>query len=455
MIGASLVNPVLNSSIAATVFASGNGGDITLSTGRLTVEGGATVTAVTLGSGTAGSLNVRATDIEITGLEPRTFVPSIVSSISLVQGQAGNVTIDTASLAIRDGGRIEASSAGQGDAGNVTVNASKVVEVSGKAPGTINPSLLASGAITQDVILQQIFGLPPAPSGNSGDVTINTAVLRVRDDALVNVRNDGSGNAGTLRVNAGLIVLDNQGGLTASTASGNGGNIVLQAQDLLLLRNGSQITTTAGGTGNGGNITINSPLLVAVPQENSDIRANAFEGRGGNVQVTASGLFGIQFRPQNTPLSDITASSQFGFSGTVTISNPEVNPVQGLAELPVTVTDPSNQIAVGCAAARGNSFTVTGRGGLPEDPTGIIRGQTVWRDFQDFSQDTGVVNAPSQNPQALISKPSPRLVEANSWMYDELGNVVLVAVEGNGTSSTYRSRQPDCQDLSSSQTPTN
>ena len=58
--------------------------------------------------------------------------------------------------------------------------------------------------------------------------------LSVTDDgALVGVSHQGTGDAGTLRVNANSIVLDRAGAITAATTSGEGGNIDLHVRDLL------------------------------------------------------------------------------------------------------------------------------------------------------------------------------------------------------------------------------
>jgi large exoprotein involved in heme utilization and adhesion len=82
------------------------------------------------------------------------------------------------------------------------------------------------------------------------------------------VSNAGTGPAGILQIRANSIFLDNQAGITASTASGEGGNIQLQVRDLLLLRDNSGVFAIAGGTGNGGNVTIDASSIVAIPREN-------------------------------------------------------------------------------------------------------------------------------------------------------------------------------------------
>ncbi|NJM23841.1 MAG: hypothetical protein HC907_37205 [Richelia sp. SM1_7_0] len=90
-------------------------------------------------------------------------------------------------------------------------------------------------------------------------------------------------------------MLDNQSAIAADTASGNGGNIKLLSSDLILMRRGSEISTSAGianAPGNGGNINIDTNFLVAIPQENNDIKANSFGGRGGAININTQRVLG-------------------------------------------------------------------------------------------------------------------------------------------------------------------
>lgn len=252
------------SAIGSRTLSSGRAGDIAISTGRLTVRDGGLLTSLTSDTGAGGNVIVNATEsVEVMGVIPILFQPSFVTASTLSTGKAGNLTINTSRLVVRNGGRVDASTFASGDAGSVTVNASQSVDVSGTVPGSINPSQVTSSANIVDPVLQQALGLPAVPSGASGDVTINTLALRVTDGGLINVRNDGSGDGGTTRINARSIVLDRQGGITAATTTGVGGNISLRAQNLLAL-NGSTITATAGGTGNGGNLEFNTGTLTAL-----------------------------------------------------------------------------------------------------------------------------------------------------------------------------------------------
>ncbi|PAX52392.1 S-layer family protein [Brunnivagina elsteri] len=140
-----------------------------------------------------------------------------------------------------------------------------------------------------------------------------------------------------------------------------------------MLRRGSVVSATAGEAGNGGNVNINSKFIIAIPKEDSDIIANAFEGNGGRVQINTQGIFGTEFRSQETNQSDITASSKFGVSGIVTIESPDNSSIpNNLGKLPQKAIDTDALIANSCIARRNQqqngSFFITGSGGLPLRP---------------------------------------------------------------------------------------
>jgi large exoprotein involved in heme utilization and adhesion len=318
----------------------------------------------------------------------------------------------------------------------------------------VSPSGLATAS--GDPLLEGFYPGQLNPTGAAGSLTVNTGRLTVRDGGSVNVQSLESGNAGIIKVVADAIALDNQGSIDASTGSGTGGNITLHARDILL-RRGSRISTDAGDT-QGGNITINTDTLVAVPMEDSDITANAKKGPGGRVSITAQGIFGTQFRKGDTPESDITASSDEGpqFNGTVQIDIQGINPSRGLVELPETFVDSSQLIVTGCPVDQGNSFVITGRGGLPEDPTQTLRGRTVWQDLRLAGGTTGTgeqarisqSQSLEQNQQLRTKNQQPAsLVEATGWMINAEGQVELVAYTPKVTPQSSWYTLANCGDL--------
>ncbi|MCC5660815.1 filamentous hemagglutinin N-terminal domain-containing protein [Nostoc sp. XA010] len=433
----------------------GNGGNITIDSGSFSLSDGAQLTADTLGQGNAGNVTVRARDA--------VFLADNAAILSTVEaggvGKGGNIDINAATLSLIDGAQLatitreayNTQPAGQGDAGNVNIKVTGAIDIAGEKNDLV--SVISSRVETGTV-------------GNGGNITINSGSFSLRDGAQLSAETFGQGNAGTIKVNAadfftisgstsnfnsGLFVnsqsptgtagdiivtsprvtLDNSGTLNAESASGNGGDINLQT-DLLLLRRGAQISTTAGtekAGGNGGNITINAPsgFIVAVPSENSDITANAYRGSGGRVDIRAIGIYGIQPRSNPTSLSDITASSEFGVNGTVELNTPDIDPNSGLVNLPTIAAD--TEVAQTCQAG-GNlaksNFTITGRGGLPPNP-----GETLNTDA--VKVDLITLNPNGNNPDrpflpSKITTPAPEpIIEATGLALNQKGEVVLTA----------------------------
>ncbi|MCC5662326.1 S-layer family protein [Nostoc sp. XA010] len=460
----------------------GKGGNIDINAATLSLIDGARLETITreasatapAGRGDAGNVNINVTgSVNIAG-EKNGFNSGIRSSVSAgTVGNGGNITIDSGSFSLRDRAVLTASTLGQGNAGNVNVNVTGVVDITGEKNGL--PSGISSLVETGTV-------------GNGGNITINSDSFSLRDGAQLTAETLGQGNAGIIKVNtadfftisgkssnlnisSGLFVnsqsptgtagdiivtsprvtLDNSGRLDAESASGNGGDISLQT-DLLLLRRGAQITTTAGTAltgGDGGNIAINAPsgFIVAVPGENSDISGNAFTGKGGRVDIKAFGIYGIGFRESQTPLSDITASSEFGTQGTVELNTPGINPNSGLVNLPTVPVD--TQLAQGCYSPgyAQNRFVITGRGGLPPNPKDILTPdatQIGWVPFKPHNNNRSlplVTNKPTTKP--TTSTPQ-RIVEATGAVLNAKGQIVLTANSSNVTSHTSRQNPIQC-----------
>jgi len=446
--GFSSINPTSNSNISSFSFAQGSAGDLKLVVPELIIENGGGVGSRTFGIGSGGSVLINTNLLKLRGVLPITFSPSVVDASTFGSGDAGSLTINTLDLVIQDGGRVDTTTLANGNAGNLTINASNSIEVSGTVPGSMNPSLLDSSANILDESLRAIFELPEKPSGNSGGVTINTRQLSIKNGGQVTVKNDGTGNGGQLEINASSVELDNKAGITASTQSGSGGSISINSQELIL-RNSSLISAESGGKGDGGNITIDSQLVIAVPLENSDITANAFEGRGGNIRIVTQGIFGLEPRLSLTPLSDITASSALGIDGTVQLNTLDTNPSQALVNLPDKAVDVSRLIAQDCPGsgsnlARGKSeFIITGRGGLPPKPSEPLRAEAIISAANTVKVGEGNRSAKATAARPTSSTPT-QIIEAQGWVIDERGQVILTAQPVNATLTSSRSSQVTC-----------
>jgi filamentous hemagglutinin family protein len=411
------------------ISANGAGGDIEVQGRRVTLTEGSQIFANTTEPGRGGMLLVTASDaVELIGISADGKLFSGLFTQALAAGDAGDLTIKTGKLIVQDGAQVSADTFSQGRGGKLTVIASDSIELTGKST-LANGTPVPSGLFTQ--------ASDPYKTGNigdAGDLRIQTARLIVRNGAGVAVTRDvlDSGTAGNLEIVAHSIQLDNQGFLTAKTLSGNGGDITLQVQDLLLLRHGSEISTTAGlapAGGDGGNININSQFLVALPLEDSDISADAYTGKGGNVEIMAQDIFGTESRRKNTPQSDITASSELGIDGVVKINTPDIDPSRGLVALPTELVDASRLIAHNCSSDGSqvaSTFTVTGRGGLPDNPSETLSSNAVWTDLRPNLN----LAATSSSPPIAARRSHPTaapLVEAQGWVINDKGEIVLTA----------------------------
>jgi filamentous hemagglutinin family protein len=368
----------------------GNAGSLTINTQRLVIQDGAQVTAKNYGSGQPGQILINAGEsVEVIGgKDTLTLINAVAGSDAT--GKPGDIRINTKRLVLKDGGQIAALTFGKVDGGNIQINATDSIEISGQVLGSDSFVFPESGILAQSAPITDNFG------GRGGNIKIQTGNLNVINNGQISTTGLGIGVAGDIEITSSKVTLDNGGAISAESLSGNGGNINLNISDLLILRHGSQISTTAGiaqAGGDGGNININSKFIIAPPDENSDITANAFTGTGGNIIITSQGIFGIEPRPQLTDKSDITASSNFGLSGNIKIISPDVSGLQNaLIQISPNAIDTNALIADSCIA-RGdkkqqNSFYITGSGALRYSPGGMLPSNYVTGEVRNISSST-------------------------------------------------------------------
>ncbi|MBD2355346.1 filamentous hemagglutinin N-terminal domain-containing protein [Tolypothrix sp. FACHB-123] len=408
-----------------TTFGTGQGGDIRIDTGNLFVEDG--VIGSNTGSslppniviplgGAGGDVIVNAREsVEIAGVLPDPRFPSGLGTTGFSASRSGDLTINTKKLILRDGADASTATLGAGIGGTLTVNASESIELSGTTIGdlTLGGISAAAGRATLPELIA---------TGASGDIRIFTDSLIVRDGAKIDVQSLGTGNAGNMQVVANSIFLDNQGAISAATTSGEGGNISLQTRSVLM-RNNSQISATAGGTGNGGNIDITgfSPANFVALLEESKITADAVAGRGGNISINTRGFFVC-------PTCQISASSQLGIAGEISITTPEVESNFEVVDLPQQVAKPEQVVAQACRATTSQNrseFTITGRGGLPPRPSEQLSSGALFS-FEPAASAATEVQSTSQLP-----------LPARGWYVNKQGVVVLASQSPN--SSPYNS----------------
>ena len=346
----------------ATLGTHGNAGAIDVSVGSLTITGGARIDSTTQTNGKGGAITITAAgEVSITGERPLGTTPERRASGIYTRtigselcagpcGDAGNVTITSSSLNLGGGGTINSDTTNNGVGGNITVSAANTITVSGT---------MIDG--TPSGIFSRTIG-PESDAGAGGNITLTAGQsVTISNGASVSASSTGPGNAGNISINAGQQFEMLNSSVKTEAVQARGGNIEIQAIDQVRLVNSSISTSVIGGSGSGGNITIDPNVVVL---QNSNVITQAVQGAGGNITITTP-----LFLADSSSL--VSASSQFGLNGTVTIQSPTSNLSGSLGTLASKPSQAQSLLTQRCAAlanGQASSFVVAGREQLPSDP---------------------------------------------------------------------------------------
>ncbi|MBV6627275.1 MAG: filamentous hemagglutinin N-terminal domain-containing protein [Rivularia sp. (in: Bacteria)] len=330
----------------------GNGGKITIETGRLSVRNGAIVTTDTKGKGNGGDINLRATElVEVTGRlknDINMYTSQLVTAVrENAQGEGGNLFLETKNLIVADGAEIDVSTDSNGDSGNLEVIATESISLGGLFEGI--PSRLQAqvgelgsgngGSIKVETAkLSLLNGAQISAAnlgrGNSGNVNISADEINIAGSTVALEKLDvrtaefvkdktgnlfpsgvfssspGVGNAGDLNVETGKLTLDNKAQISVSSQQvGAAGNLEIQANQIYLNNAIISADTVAGDKGsiyfNGKDIRL---------RQGSKVTTNATQtATGGNIDIDTLTLVGLEN-------SDITANAEDNFGGRVIIN---------------------------------------------------------------------------------------------------------------------------------------
>lgn len=397
-------------SIGTNTRARGNAGNININTNTLKLSDGSQIRGFTTARGNAGNINVNAKDVEVVGIHP--FEPSSSSIIttSSSRGNAGDIRITTESLRVADGARIFAAtfnrSDAAGNAGDINI-AAKDIEITGS-----NPSFPKrfSGISTSS-----LFG-----KGNGGNITFTTESLKVADGSQIRAISSGLGNAGRIDITAKKLE-NNNGIITATSEQTGGGQIDINTNQITLDNQGEINTSVFDGAGNGGDITINSDTFTAF--NSSRVTANAFQGSGGNILIDTSGYF-----VSNDFV--ISASSEFGLDGVITINTPDNDLQKDLNLFNLNFSPTEKTIQSSCSNPNRTRGRVTFGGGsafaLSSDS---YYSETDLRLNFEASPQTPIEKTLPEDtyPQETGWKKGDPIVPANKVVYTPDGRAFLVA----------------------------
>ena len=342
----------------------GASGSVWLDADKLMVVNGGRVSALTLGPGAGGDVNVMAREalfsregsLDQTGLLAESLSPTIggkggsvraklgeltligatISATTLGSGAGGSVFVDTGSLTLDKFSTIEAASEGAGAAGSVSVTSLSAINVRGGS--TISATT--------------------AGSGDGGDISVKAGNVTMDGTASIAAAANGTGSAGSVSVTSdSRIDLRSGSSITVKSAISDAGSIRLIAPDYITLQN-STILAEAGL--NGGDVFIDPQFVIL---DHSNISANAILGAGGNITLIADTFLSSE--------SGVTASSEASVQGTIDIQSPDAQLANALTALPGGLLGIEIRLIDRCRmrlSAELSSFLLIGRGGLPPAP---------------------------------------------------------------------------------------
>ncbi|MGL5833439.1 MAG: filamentous hemagglutinin N-terminal domain-containing protein [Waterburya sp.] len=511
------------SQISSSTLGSGKAGDVDITAQNLQLIDGGAIELQTFprSTGAGGNLSIVAIDsIESSGIRPLLGVgdnalnlilsnipldtaidlnqASEIATASISSGNAGNIDISTTNIRLEDGATIAVSPFSNGTVGTINIDSTQSIEIIGTSPrtGSVSSSITANtfadgnagdlrintnrlsikaggflisttstagdaGDLDINTSTTEISGFrakDQVPSlistqatgeGDGGNITLNTDRLIISDRGSLSVQGSGSAIPGNLSVQADSVELNNFGSITAETEFKEGGNIQLEIKDRLTLRENSLISAEAFNSANGGNLDLDARFVVAFPQENNDILANARLGNGGNIAIATKGIFGLEERSSTPPnlTNDLDASSEFGSAGTVSIFFPSFSNVEGVLKPLANYVDVENLLNNSYCKLRGNSqFIATGRNGIPIMPNDAIVPEYTWSDWRIIEGEKQGKEPNEAKAKAEVSAP-PKIVMIQGWVADAEGNIVLTDKPPAVVARKPGLNNPDCNQV--------
>ncbi|MEN8159216.1 MAG: tetratricopeptide repeat protein, partial [Myxococcota bacterium] len=368
----------------------GAGGSVFIDTPELRLTGDGEISSDVGGGGTGagGSVSIEAGTVEL--IAENGQAPEI-STDTEGSGGGGDLTIvaserlriespsDEAAGGIFANSKFDETGAGgDGDAGSIMIHAA-AVEMQG---GVIAASTEGSG-------LGGSITIGPGPDPGAPEVVPQRVDLS--KGARISVESLGTGAAGNVDIQvSGMLALSGDSSITTEATQAAGGVINLEAETFHL-NNASVTTSVATGAGNGGDVNITAELAAL---NSGEVRANAEDGNGGNIQIDSDIFIA-------SPDSVLSASSETGVDGVITVSSPDVNVEAGLTQLQVEFASATNLLRPSCAVrsadAREGSFVVAKRRGVPRSPEDLLLA------FDAVGGGTGVAALSGAEAQAQVA----------------------------------------------------
>src|SRR6266481_580025 len=351
-------------------------GDIVIKADSVDITNSAQISSDTLGSGSAGRIEIDASSIQLDGasaaftqIESTTLLTP--DQEGATAGSASNIIINADTVDIRNTAQIVSSTLAAGDAGVISITTNTLtMSDTALAPPTSGSGKggsvdITAGSVVLDHSIFQAVSTSDVAGG--GNIRLTVGSLDLTNQSVMSATAFGQSSGGNITVVAAsqIRVINST---IAAEATQDGGNISVEGPMLVYLLDGGKISASAGN--NGGNISVGPGEFIVL--NNGTIDADAVQGMGGQLNVVSNFLF----TSPGAPDKSIHADSQFGTPGTVVIQATQVDLSGVLLALPTSLLGAESQLREWCGLRLPpggiSSFVALGRGGAPVQPDGPL-----------------------------------------------------------------------------------
>jgi len=311
------------------------------------------ITARATGTGNAGEVGISSANLDATSTADSLF--ALIDTHTSGMGKGGDVSIAaTGNLTVTGSSSnqmffIDSGTTGLagGTGGSVTITA-----MAG------NVQLVSSNINTGDLVAQQTN---QDSSGSGGDVMIAADTFQMTNSAIATDA-VGAGRAGGISISARDIQLNNFS-LLEQLGINSTGELVINAEKLLMSDSAQIVSGTASAPGGGVTITASTVEL----KNGSTVQSQTFgDGAAGHIRITATdhltlsddpNTLGGQTRPSGLFTNSLGGLGNLGDAGAIIVTTPQLRMTGGAR---IDTTTQTNGHGGDVTITQGNSISISG-----------------------------------------------------------------------------------------------
>ncbi|MBE9562233.1 MAG: hypothetical protein IMF12_05145 [Proteobacteria bacterium] len=293
------------SDISSNTLGAGHGGKINLYAKQLDLSNGATITTGSAKTGDGGDIFIKLTDtLTFSGkFMFKTKVSSGIFASTLGTGHGGNIEIEANQLVITEGAQISSGTFGSGKGGNVFIKVKDILTASGKDRANFMSGIYAN---TQPLFIldHSLFAIDPTNNtGDAGSVKIEAGLINLSNGGKISTTSLGLGNAGFISVKTNELIA-------------TGKNFHEFSREYLYSGISSSSFVANENGGQAGNIIVQADTINLIDE--AKIGTSAANSGGGDIEINTTNYILLQGGKITT-----SVYGGIGDGGNITISNPQ------------------------------------------------------------------------------------------------------------------------------------